>query len=67
MPNDRFSAAFSDDNERAIQQISKALTVGHALAVKLRKEAADAQQHALLLEQSMWSPVAAVKRLSGSR
>jgi len=58
----------SDDTfVRALQQLAKALDVGHSLAVKLRKDAADAQQHALLLEQSMWSAVAAVKRLSGSK
>jgi hypothetical protein len=34
--------------------------------VKLRKQSADAQQHAHLLEQSMWSAVAAVKRLGGN-
>ncbi len=54
----------SDDAfDNAIQQLGKALNVGHALAVKLRKDAADSQQHALLLEQSMWTAVAAVKRL----
>lgn len=58
MPNDQL--------ELAVQQLAKALNVGHALAVKLRKDAADAQQHAVLLEQSMWSAVSAVKRLQKS-
>ena len=54
----------SDDVfDRAIQQLAKALNVGHALAVKLRRDSADSHQHALLLEQSMWTAVSAVKRL----
>ena len=56
----------ADDFERALQQLGKALTTSHALAVKLRKDSADAQQAALLLEQSMWTAVAAVKRLTGT-
>ncbi len=54
----------SDDAfERAMCQLVKTLNVGHALAVKLRKDSADSAQHANLLEQSMWQAVAAVKRL----
>lgn len=56
----------ADDFERSLQQLGKALATGHALAIKLRQQSADAQQHAILLEQSMWSAVAAVKRLSGT-
>jgi hypothetical protein len=40
-----------DTFERALAQLSKALTVGYSVAVKLRKEAADAEQHAILIEQ----------------
>jgi hypothetical protein len=54
----------ADDFERALQQLGKALNVGHALATKLRKDSVDSAEHAKLLEQSMWSAVAAVKRLS---
>ena len=57
----------SDDNfERALQQLSKALTVGYAVAVKLRKEAADAEQHAILIEQAFWAATAAIKKLGGT-
>ncbi len=49
--------------DRAMNQLVKALNVGHALAVKLRKDSADSAQHANLLEQSMWQAVAAVKRM----
>ena len=58
MPDDSF--------ERALQQLSKALTVGYAVAVKLRKEAADAEQHAILIEQAFWSATSAIKKLGTS-
>jgi hypothetical protein len=57
----------ADDNfERALVQLSKALTVGYSVAVKLRKEAADAEQHAILIEQAFWSATAAIKKLGSS-
>lgn len=52
-----------DGFDRPVRQLSKALMVAHELAVTLRRDADDARQRALLLEQSMWSAVACVRRM----